>query len=174
MQALHARPEHAVCLSLTSMALLATVPHRSPEVILGAKYSTPCDMWSMACMVFELVTGDLLFDPRAGEDYDRDEDHLALFVELLGRMPRKVGGVHRGRVGSRLAEEENMGRTQGCRGGGLQGGRTRVGRRLAEGEGCRGGGTRVADAGRARWVQKGRVGRRVAEWEGCKSKGCTG
>ena len=69
---------------------IQTRQYRSPEVILGAKYSTPCDMWSLACMVFELVTGDVLFDPREGEGYDRDEDHLALFIELLGRMPRKV------------------------------------------------------------------------------------
>ncbi|KAG1652904.1 hypothetical protein FOA52_015926 [Chlamydomonas sp. UWO 241] len=67
-----------------------TRQYRSPEVILAAKYSTPCDLWSFACMIFEMVTGDLLFDPRAGENYDRDEDHLALFVELLGKMPRKV------------------------------------------------------------------------------------
>ncbi|KAF5836896.1 kinase-like domain-containing protein [Dunaliella salina] len=67
-----------------------TRQYRSPEVILGAKYSTPIDMWSLACMIFELVTGDLLFDPRSGEGYERDEDHLAQFIELLGRMPRKV------------------------------------------------------------------------------------
>jgi len=41
-------------------------------------------------MAFELLTGDLLFDPRAGEDYDRDEDHLAMFQELLGKMPKKL------------------------------------------------------------------------------------
>lgn len=69
---------------------IQTRQYRSPEVILGAKYSTPCDMWSLGCMIFELVTGDLLFDPREGEGYDRDEDHLALFIELLGKMPRKV------------------------------------------------------------------------------------
>eukprot|EP00195_Chlamydomonas_chlamydogama_P006321 CAMPEP_0202894760 /NCGR_PEP_ID=MMETSP1392-20130828/4082_1 /ASSEMBLY_ACC=CAM_ASM_000868 /TAXON_ID=225041 /ORGANISM="Chlamydomonas chlamydogama, Strain SAG 11-48b" /LENGTH=652 /DNA_ID=CAMNT_0049579543 /DNA_START=42 /DNA_END=2000 /DNA_ORIENTATION=+ len=69
---------------------IQTRQYRAPEVILGAKYSWPCDMWSLACMIFELVTGDLLFDPRAGDNYDRDEDHLALFIELLGRMPRKV------------------------------------------------------------------------------------
>jgi len=34
------------------------------QVILGATYDTSADMWSLACMVFELVTGDLLFDPH--------------------------------------------------------------------------------------------------------------
>jgi len=36
------------------------------QVILGADYDTSADMWSLACIVFELLTGDLLFDPRAG------------------------------------------------------------------------------------------------------------
>lgn len=30
-------------------------------------------MWSLACMVFELITGDLLFDPRASQEYTADE-----------------------------------------------------------------------------------------------------
>jgi hypothetical protein len=63
---------------------------RCPEVLLGSKYSTPADMWSFACIVFELATGDVLFDPRSGREYDRDEDHLALMMELCGRIPRKV------------------------------------------------------------------------------------
>eukprot|EP00292_Cryptomonas_paramecium_P004187 CAMPEP_0113673872 /NCGR_PEP_ID=MMETSP0038_2-20120614/7093_1 /TAXON_ID=2898 /ORGANISM="Cryptomonas paramecium" /LENGTH=713 /DNA_ID=CAMNT_0000590367 /DNA_START=84 /DNA_END=2225 /DNA_ORIENTATION=- /assembly_acc=CAM_ASM_000170 len=69
---------------------IQTRQYRSPEVIIGAKYDTSADMWSMACMVFELVTGDLLFDPHEGDGYDRDEDHLAQFQELLGRMPKSV------------------------------------------------------------------------------------
>ncbi|XP_071721901.1 uncharacterized protein [Rutidosis leptorrhynchoides] len=47
-------------------------------------------MWSFACICFELPTGDVLFDPHSGDNYDRDEDHLALMMELLGMMPRKV------------------------------------------------------------------------------------
>ncbi|KAL1557673.1 non-specific serine/threonine protein kinase [Salvia divinorum] len=69
---------------------IQTRQYRCPEVILGSKYSTSADMWSFACICFELVTGDVLFDPHSGDNYDRDEDHLALMMELLGMMPRKV------------------------------------------------------------------------------------
>ena len=30
-------------------------------------------MWSFACIVFKLATGDVLFDPHSGDDFDRDE-----------------------------------------------------------------------------------------------------
>jgi serine/threonine-protein kinase SRPK3 len=71
---------------------IQTRQYRSPEVILGAKYDTAADMWSLACVVFELVTGDFLFEPKSGPSWDRDEDHVALMIELLGKMPRKVRG----------------------------------------------------------------------------------
>ena len=44
----------------------------------------------MGCIVFELLTGDLLFDPQVGDGYDRDEDHLAQCIELLGKVPKRV------------------------------------------------------------------------------------
>lgn len=74
---------------------IQTRQYRSPETIINAGYDTSADIWSLACMIFELVTGDYLFDPKASEEYPRDEDHLALFVELLGPMPR--GLIARGR-----------------------------------------------------------------------------
>ena len=69
---------------------IQTRQYRAPEVLVGSKYDASADMWSLGCITFELLTGDLLFDPRAGEDYDRDEDHLAMFQELLGKMPKKL------------------------------------------------------------------------------------
>jgi len=70
---------------------IQTRQYRSPEVILGAKYGASCDIWSLACVIFELVTGDVLFDPRNGETHERDDDHLALMMELAGkRMPKKI------------------------------------------------------------------------------------
>lgn len=75
---------------------IQTRQYRAPEVLVGSKYDASADMWSLGCITFELLTGDLLFDPRAGEDYDRDEDHLAMFQELLGKMPKKqaLGGKY--------------------------------------------------------------------------------
>jgi len=69
---------------------IQTRQYRCPEVILGAGYSCPADMWSMACLVFELSTGELMFDPHSGRDYSRDEDHLAQMIELLGKFPKKL------------------------------------------------------------------------------------
>lgn len=67
---------------------IQTRQYRSPEVIIGVKYNSSVDIWSAACLIFELLTGDYLFDPHSGVGYDRDEDHLALMIELLGPMPR--------------------------------------------------------------------------------------
>uniref|UniRef100_A0A8C2ETJ4 non-specific serine/threonine protein kinase n=1 Tax=Cyprinus carpio TaxID=7962 RepID=A0A8C2ETJ4_CYPCA len=69
---------------------IQTRQYRSIEVLIGAGYSTPADIWSTACMAFELATGDYLFEPHSGEDYSRDEDHIALIMELLGKIPHKI------------------------------------------------------------------------------------
>ena len=37
-----------------------------------------------------MVTGDFLFEPRKGNNYDKDDDHLAQMMELLGRMPKNL------------------------------------------------------------------------------------
>ena len=68
---------------------IQTRQYRSPEVILGTGYDCSADLWSAACMFFELLTGEFLFDPKEG-NYERDEDHLALIVETLGPMPDHI------------------------------------------------------------------------------------
>ncbi|XP_052175024.1 uncharacterized protein LOC127789949 [Diospyros lotus] len=65
-------------------------PYWCPEVFLGSTYSTSADLWSFACICFELATGNFLFDPYGVDKLDRDKDHLALMMELLGKMPRKA------------------------------------------------------------------------------------
>lgn len=74
---------------------IQTRQYRSFEVILGSGYDTSADIWSVACMAFELATGDYMFEPHSGEDYSRDEDHIAHIIELLGPVPIEV--AHSGR-----------------------------------------------------------------------------
>ncbi|KAF3939750.1 hypothetical protein ABW19_dt0208940 [Dactylella cylindrospora] len=69
---------------------IQTRQYRSPEVILGAKWGASTDTWSMACMVFELITGDYLFDPQQGTKYGKDDDHIAQIIELCGSFPRHL------------------------------------------------------------------------------------
>lgn len=92
---------------------VTTRQYRSPEVITGGPYGTPIDIWSVACMAFELLTGDYLFDPK--EDlvhhrHSRNEDHLALMAELLGDIPQslKTDGKYSKRLFNRHGELRNI------------------------------------------------------------------
>ena len=64
--------------------VIQTREYRSPEVILEGNYDETADVWSLACLVFELVTGDYLFDPKKGKTFKKNDDHLALITELIG------------------------------------------------------------------------------------------
>ena len=75
---------------------IQTIEYRSPEVVIGAGYSTSADIWSTACTIFELVTGEYLFDPHQGDGYSREEDLLAHHQELLGKFSKEfaLSGKH--------------------------------------------------------------------------------
>ena len=63
---------------------IQTRQYRCPEVILGSKYSTSADLWSFACICFELATGDVLFDPHHGDNYSKDEVWFSILPSVLG------------------------------------------------------------------------------------------
>eukprot|EP00835_Amoeboradix_gromovi_P003249 NODE_207_length_14754_cov_0.677994.p4 type:complete len:413 gc:universal NODE_207_length_14754_cov_0.677994:7630-8868(+) len=75
---------------------ISTRQYRTPETIIGSAWNCTVDIWSLACMVFELLTGDYLFDPTAGRGYSKDDDHLAQISELLGVIPTEfaLSGRH--------------------------------------------------------------------------------
>ena len=58
--------------------------YRSPEVILGLPYGPPIDMWSLACILAELYTGEPLF---AGEN---ESDQLGCIMEVCSLPPASV------------------------------------------------------------------------------------
>lgn len=66
---------------------IQTREYRSPEVLLGVPWGCSADVWSAACLIFELITGDLLFEPDEGHSYTKDDDHIAQIMELLGDLP---------------------------------------------------------------------------------------
>jgi serine/threonine protein kinase len=55
--------------------------YRAPEVILGLAYGHPIDVWSLACVLAELVTGAPLFP---GE---HEAEQIACICEILGLPP---------------------------------------------------------------------------------------
>jgi serine/threonine protein kinase len=65
------------------------IPYRSPEMISGATYGSSTDIWAVGCILFELATGDRLFEPHRSPtgQYSRDADHLAQIVEHVGSLP---------------------------------------------------------------------------------------
>ncbi|KAI1787723.1 kinase-like protein [Ganoderma leucocontextum] len=70
---------------------IQTRQYRCPEVILGAKWGPSADIWSVACIIFELITGgDYLFDPASGSRYSKDDDHMAQVIELMGEFPKSL------------------------------------------------------------------------------------
>ncbi|KAE8789312.1 Protein kinase dsk1 [Hordeum vulgare] len=54
-----------------------TRQYRYLEVFLGSKYSTCADLWSFACICFELASRDMLFNPHSGDNFDRDEERFS-------------------------------------------------------------------------------------------------
>lgn len=52
---------------------IQTRQYRAPEVILQSGYSFSVDMWSFACIAFELATGDMMFAPKGGQGFSEDE-----------------------------------------------------------------------------------------------------
>lgn len=69
---------------------IQTRQYRAPEVLLGHSWGALADLWSFACLIFELLTGDYLFDPRDGKAYTKDDDHIAQIIELIGPFPRSM------------------------------------------------------------------------------------
>ncbi|KAJ2742641.1 serine threonine protein kinase CMGC group [Coemansia sp. BCRC 34301] len=64
--------------------VVSTRHYRAPEIILNLGWSFPCDMWSIGCIILELLTGEALF-----QTHDNNE-HLAMMEVVVGRAPAHI------------------------------------------------------------------------------------
>jgi serine/threonine protein kinase len=64
--------------------------YRAPEVIMKSTYDYKCDVWSIGCTVYELLTGKMLFDPKRSLDTSTDRDHINSMQYILGPISKKI------------------------------------------------------------------------------------
>ncbi|CAJ2643332.1 unnamed protein product [Trifolium pratense] len=65
-------------------SIVSTRHYRAPEVILGLGWSSPCDLWSVGCILIELCTGGALFQTH------ENLEHLAMMERVLGPLPQHM------------------------------------------------------------------------------------
>lgn len=65
---------------------IQTKYYKSPELILALDYNMACDIWALGCTIYELLSGNILFDP---DDYDIDEKRCMLhkIYAYIGNIP---------------------------------------------------------------------------------------
>jgi len=64
-------------------SVIQTRYYRAPEVILGCKWNQNVDIWSIGCLYFEILTGDVIFNPEHDKNYDTDTHHLYWIHQLI-------------------------------------------------------------------------------------------
>ncbi|KAH9827303.1 protein kinase [Teratosphaeria destructans] len=65
---------------------------RAPEVIIGAPWGPPVDIWSLGCLTIEFIKGHVAFFGEASPKgtWSSEDDHLAQYMEVLGPMPPQL------------------------------------------------------------------------------------
>ena len=61
--------------------------YRAPEVILKTEFDEKSDIWSIGCILYELLTGKILFNPAKKRGFNRDRNHILDIQKLLGKIP---------------------------------------------------------------------------------------
>lgn len=61
--------------------------YRSPEILLHHSFDATCDVWSVGCVLYELLTGQILFDPDKSDRFSRDRHQLYRIQAILGKFP---------------------------------------------------------------------------------------
>lgn len=72
---------------LTKCGDIQTRHYRSPEIILRLPINYKIDIWAFGCTVYELLTGNVLFNPNSTQNITCDMQHLYDIQQMLGVFP---------------------------------------------------------------------------------------
>jgi serine/threonine-protein kinase SRPK3 len=73
-----------------SYDVIQTREYRSPEVILGTKYDERIDIWSIGCVFYELLTGEILFYSNNKRRFNKTRSQLDLIESTIGQIPEEM------------------------------------------------------------------------------------
>lgn len=62
---------------------LQSKAYRAPEVLVGGQYDTKIDMWSLGCVILEILNGDAVFLSESVEEV------LCKIQDVLGELPKE-------------------------------------------------------------------------------------
>ena len=64
-------------------------PYRAPEIVIDLEYTNKIDMWSVGCIVLEMITGEQIFT------CDNENELFKMYIEVCGHPKREL--VSKGR-----------------------------------------------------------------------------
>lgn len=120
------KPSNATSTMVLDLGLATQVPpegitglrvsawYRSPEITLNLRYGTPADIWSVACILFELMTGSVMFPiydgKNSAEQIQADINRLHAHQDRLGPIDLNV--LKQSPSASKLLETKEDGTVQ--------------------------------------------------------------
>ena len=66
---------------------ITTRYYKAPEVIMGLVHNEKIDIWGVGCLLLELLTNEIFFDPIKNNEYTRDFYHLYEIQKYCGKIP---------------------------------------------------------------------------------------